>query len=85
MRTTLDLPDALFREIKAESAMRGMKLKEFIAQLLESGLAAQRGGDRTTTGRRSPLPVIRKSTGTRHPARSNREIEALLVAEDAGH
>ena len=32
MRTTVDLPDALFKRVKAEAALRGMRLKEFITQ-----------------------------------------------------
>lgn len=85
MRTTLDLPDSLFRELKAQSAMRGLKLKEFVAELLQSGLAAQGGASRTEGRARSPLPVIRKATGVRHSALSNLEIDALLAAEDAGN
>lgn len=85
MRTTLDLPDSLFRELKAQSAMRGLKLKEFVAELLQSGLATQSSAPRPESRPRSPLPVIRKATGVRHSALSNREIDALLVAEDAGN
>lgn len=81
MRTTLELPDPLFRELKAQSALRGVKLKDFVAELLQSGLA--RGVSPTEPRPRSPLPLIRKATGLRHPAYSNREIDALLVAEDA--
>lgn len=84
MRTTLDLPDPLFRELKAQSALRGVKLKDFVAELIQSGLARRA---RCESRPRSTLPVIRKPTGVPHPALSNREIEALLVAEDAdgGH
>lgn len=83
MRTTLDLPDPLFRELKAESALRGLKLKDLVAELLKRGLS-QRDPLR---GPRSPLPVIRKATGVVHPALTNREIENLLTGEDAhgGH
>ena len=84
MRTTLDLPDPLFRELKAQSALRGLKLKEFVAKLLQAGLV-QGDARRPEPLARSPLPVIRKATGVRHPALSNRKIEALLVAEDAGN
>lgn len=82
MRTTLDLPDQLFRELKAQSALRGLKLKDFVAELLQSGLT-QAGSPRAEPRRRSPLPVIRPATGIRHPALLNRGIDALLVAEDA--
>lgn len=82
MRTTLDLPDPLFRELKAQSALRGIKLKDFVANLLQTGLARS-NAPHCEPRLRSPLPVIRKATGVRHPAFSSGEINALLVAEDA--
>lgn len=39
MRTTLDLPDPLMRQIKIRAASRGRKLKEEIADLLQKGMA----------------------------------------------
>ncbi|GAB4166529.1 MAG: hypothetical protein Fur0032_04020 [Terrimicrobiaceae bacterium] len=86
MRTTLDLPDPLFRELKARSALKGMLLKDFVAGLLQAGLAQSVAAEPAARPR-SPLPVIRRATGVSHPALSNREIDALLVAEDAhgGH
>lgn len=38
MRTTIDLPDPLFRKVKATAASRGLKLKEFIADSLRAAL-----------------------------------------------
>ena len=86
MRTTIDLPDPLFRELKARSALKGALLKYFVAELLQAGLA-QSTVTMPAARPRSPLPVIRKATGVSHHALSNREIDALLVAEDAhgGH
>ena len=46
MRTTIDLPDSLFREVKCIAAQRGLKLKEFIA---ESLVAALNGGQAAGT------------------------------------
>ena len=40
MRTTLDLPDETFRQLKSQAALNGMKLKELVTQLIERGLAA---------------------------------------------
>jgi hypothetical protein len=40
MRTTLDLPDDTFRQLKAQAALNGMKLKELVTQLIQRGLAA---------------------------------------------
>ncbi len=39
MRTTIDLPDELFRRTKATAALRGMSLKEFVAAALRDKLA----------------------------------------------
>ena len=39
MRTTIDIPDPLFRNVKATAAARGLKLKEFIADSLRVALA----------------------------------------------
>lgn len=82
MRITLDLPDPVFREIKARSALRGVLLKDFVAEILQIGLA-QNAAAKPMARPRSPLPVIRKATGVSHPALSNRDIDALIVAEDA--
>ena len=35
MKTTLELPDELFREVKATAARQGILMKQFIAQALE--------------------------------------------------
>ena len=58
MRTTVDLPDALFKRVKAEAALRGMRLKEFITQSLEQSLAGHRDDLKL---RRVRLPLIRSS------------------------
>ena len=41
MKTTLELPDELMREIKVVAAMNDQKLKDVMADLLGKGLAAQ--------------------------------------------
>ena len=35
MRTTIDLPDSVFRETKALAAMRGITMKQFILEAIE--------------------------------------------------
>lgn len=40
MKTTLDLPDELFREVKATAARRGVLMKQFITEALTEKLAA---------------------------------------------
>jgi hypothetical protein len=81
MRTTLDLPDAIFLQLKAESALRGLALKDLVTEFIQAGL--QRANPVGEPRLRSPLPVIRKPRGVAHPALSNREIEELLTESDA--
>lgn len=77
MRMTLDLPDEMFRQLKAETALRGAKMKDVIAQFIERGLA-ERSAPSPQRRERSPLPVLRAPTGTPHPAFSNAELDDVL-------
>ncbi len=80
MRTTLDLPDALFRELKAQAALRGMKLKDLLTLLVEQGLR----GKRSALRRRSPLPVARRAVpGQVTPSLPNARLNQILDDEDA--
>lgn len=38
MRTTIDLPDPLFRAVKSKAASEGLKLKDFISSVLRSSI-----------------------------------------------
>ena len=59
MRTTLDLPDDLFRQVKAKAALEGATLKDMLTRYIESGLRrpARLAGE---PGRRSILPAMPK-------------------------
>jgi hypothetical protein len=43
MKTTLELPDQLFRKAKATAAERGQSLKEFVAEALQDKLMLGHG------------------------------------------
>lgn len=74
MRTTVDLPDDLFRRVKATAALRGTSLKDFITQAIEDELARQKAPDDYTV----KLPLIRsKRPGALHL--TNAQIEDLLA------
>ncbi len=61
MRTTIDLPDLLFRQVKSVAALRGSTLKEFVQDALQQAVTRRRGVGR----RRVKLPLIRsKQPGT---------------------
>ena len=60
MRTTLDLPDQLFRQVKAKAALEGATLKDLLKRYIESGLRQPTplsGG----VALRSRLPVVPKA------------------------
>ncbi len=84
MRTTLDLPDEIFRKLKAEAALRGFKLKELVTQFIERGLAADAGQPTPTPHQRSPFPVaIARDLDTpMTPALTNEQLHSLLEEED---
>lgn len=42
MKTTLELPDALFRSAKAQAAERGQTLKQLVTEALQEKLAPRR-------------------------------------------
>jgi hypothetical protein len=51
MKTTIDLPDDLYRQAKAEAALRGLKLKDMVEQGLRHMLQKPR---RSSAKRREP-------------------------------
>ncbi len=76
MKTTLDLPDDLMREVKIRAVMENRKLKEAIADLLRRGLS-QPGGSRTKPARRVTIPLVHCS----HEARPGEEMTPERVAK----
>jgi len=57
VRTTVDLPDPLFRELKAVAARRGESLKSVIRAAVESEIRKAEG----KTGRRVKFPLLSSS------------------------
>jgi hypothetical protein len=68
MKTTLELPEALYREIKARAALRGQTVKSFITEALRRGIghdasARQEHGWRAAFGK-VPAATIRSVQAT---------------------
>jgi hypothetical protein len=86
MRTTLDLPDTLFKEVKTRAVQQGVKLKELLAIYIEAGLRAPQTQEKETAPRRNPhpLPVAweRVPGEPLTPYRTNAELYAILEEED---
>jgi hypothetical protein len=81
MRTTIDLSDELFREVKTFAAQQGTTLKQLLTQFIVSGLESQAQASK----RRMPPPVaICRTPGqSPTPALTNRQLHALLDEEDS--
>lgn len=82
MRTTIDLPDELLRQVKAKAALDGLKLKDLITRYVEQGLR-EAPPPAPRRRQRSELPVARAATGRTLPALTNVEIQRILDEEEA--
>lgn len=82
MRTTIDLPDSLFREAKTQAVQSGVKFKDLVAQYIEAGLRGQHAANDPLRREQVPLPVFRKASGAAIPARSNAELFEILEREE---
>jgi hypothetical protein len=62
MRTTIDLPDALFRRTKAVAALRGSSMKDLIVRAIEREVTAK-GSNAAKPSQRSKFPVVHLRSG----------------------
>jgi hypothetical protein len=74
MKTTLELPDDLFRSAKARAAQEGISLKAYVATALREklGQASERSGERLRMKHFGSLAHLRKET---------RRIERIIEQE----
>ena len=64
MKTPLELPDELFRSVKAKAAQEGISLKEYVASALRQklGQPSERSGERLRMKHFGSLAHLRKET-----------------------
>ncbi len=80
MRTTIDIPDDLYRALKARAGLNGLKLRDLIQRLIEQGL---RSTSVEPVGKRlGPPPVIIPPCGVPIPAVSRAELARMEEEED---
>lgn len=72
MKTTIDLPDPLFRKVKATAAAEGVSLKSFIAGAVEQRLNL---GAKPLAALLGGLPIVH--------AKVLKDVEARIAASDA--
>ena len=59
MRTTIDLPDPLFKEAKATAALRGQSLKQIVVKALQHELRHGRSNAATTnSSQKKAFPAL---------------------------
>lgn len=73
VKTTIEIPDALFRQTKARAALRGESLKDFVCGALESRLRDESSGG-------EPEPGWLKLFGRVSPE-DVAEIDAVIESE----
>lgn len=83
MRTTLDLPDPLFCELKAQAARQHLKMKDLLHAYVEAGLYGRSVATAPPRSARSPLPVTRRANGKSIRALSNAQIQQLFDEDNA--
>ena len=75
MKTTLEIPEPLFRKVKATAARQGRTLKQLVQEALLEKIARVDGASRE----QKPWMVL--SGGLKHLHSENRRIERVIEAE----
>jgi hypothetical protein len=90
MKTTLDLPDALVKQVKLRALQDGRKLKDAVADLLRKGLAVSRNSEsmvraaQVTRDKQTGLPLIRCNKAAFPPEELTPErVADILLAQEA--
>ncbi len=78
MRTTIELPDAMLRRLKAQAALEGTTLKSFMLSVVERGLRAPAEPVPKPSRKQVALPSMRlgRPLNLAHP--SNAALAGLL-------
>ena len=82
MRTTVDLPDALYRSLKAHAALSGVTMRDLVRRLVEQGLRQPSVTGEAVPGRREPPPVIIPPRGVPIQATPRAQLLRLEEEED---
>ena len=78
MRTTLDLPDSVFRQLKAKAALEGTTLKALLSTLIARGLQVPRGGEAGHAPAPAMPPSIKLGRSLKLRKPSNARLFELL-------
>ena len=73
MKTTLEIPDAVFRGAKAKAAQGGIPLRQFITEAVEAKLIAP--------AKLNSKPWMKAAGGLRHLRKETARIQRLIDEE----
>ena len=73
MKTTLEIPDPIFRRAKSVAAQRGIALRAFVTEAVEEKLAA--------TSQKEEKPWVRLAGGLNHLHKETARINRILKSE----
>jgi hypothetical protein len=77
MKTTLEIPDALYREIKIRAARDGVKIKDLVTQTLSAGL--KQPAPKSPAKKKSVFPIFHGPGG---PLLQQKELRSLSFLDE---
>ncbi len=81
MKTTLEIPDLLFKQAKARAAMEGVRLKDLVTSALSDYLMKPKTSG-AGQAKSCPFPLVRGKGGPLLKQMNNRTIAKLEEEED---
>jgi hypothetical protein len=78
MKTTLEVPDELYLEVKSQAALRRRKIKDYVAEGLRLALAADRNRELVEEGSLAVFEEVRQS-----PLHSSAEVTTWIEQTNA--
>ncbi len=85
MRTTIDIPTPLFKQVKARAALQGRSLKDYMTELLQAEISNPLGAYSERSKKPVKLPLIRGKCGPMISVLTNAQIEALEDGDYVHH
>jgi len=79
MKTTLDLPEELVREMKIRAAREGRKLREVATEVIQKGLSVSAPAKKVAS-RRIKFPLFKGGKATRQF--TPEELDEILLQEE---
>ena len=83
MRMTIELPDDLYRALKARAGLSSITLRQLVQRLIEQGLRSSMGGAEPAKSF-GPPPVIIPPRGVPIPAVGRADVTRMEEEQDEG-